>query len=98
MRNTEQMKIDYIKSTHPEAKKMIRKEYFETLDERFRLANFLHNKFCNSNHVDGCSWFYEEDGLNINWEGYTHKKYLTKAENILKVISFEQAVNVVKCL
>ncbi len=42
------------------------------------LAERLHETFCTWNHVDGCSWSYE------NWQGDTHKRYLKGAETLMK--------------
>ena len=47
-----------------------------------RLAEYLHYKFCFSNHTDACSWFYEND-RESPWEESTHKKALEYARKLL---------------
>ena len=39
--------------------------------EYIKIAEILHNGLCNTNHTDGCSWFYE------SWEnpGWTRMRY-----------------------
>lgn len=48
------------------------------MPEDQRLAVEIHESMCHQNHTDGCSWGYEKD-----WSGYTHKRYLAKAKNVL---------------
>ena len=43
------------------------------------LACYLHKKFCSWNHVDGCSWFYEQ-----HWVDYAHKVWLKNAKQLLE--------------
>ena len=50
-----------------------------TLDKD--LAIYLHKKLCTSNHTEGCYWHYDEN----NWEEYSHKSYLDKAQKILEI-------------
>lgn len=56
-----------------------------------RLVEHLHSVQCNSNHDDGCSWFYEFkslDGVDIaNWNGWAHKRYLEKAKKLISQFS-----------
>jgi len=66
---------------------------FEALTEAQKLATLLHEKFCNWNHTDGCGWFYSE-----KWDEYSRKRYLEKADNILAVSTYENAVAIVECL
>lgn len=62
----------------------LRKEYIQTLPRNKQLAIELHNKLCRGNHTDGCSFYYEIKDLDDNWEGSAHKKYLKKADLLLK--------------
>ena len=62
----------------------LRKEYIQTLPKNKQLAIELHDKLCRSSHTDGCSFYYEIDGLNDDWGRYVHSKYLQKADLLLK--------------
>ena len=56
----------------------------KSLTDTGQLAIFLHNKLCNWNHTDGCSWFYEiASNGTVNWEGHGHSKYWEIAHQIL---------------
>lgn len=59
-------------------------EYRSTLSEEQQLAIFLHQHLCHSNHTDGCSWSYEIHGVNEDWEGHAHKKYLEMAKRMIE--------------
>jgi hypothetical protein len=50
------------------------------------LAEKLHYLLCNANHIDGCSWEYEED-----WEKPRHREYLEKAYAVANAIGLEAA-------
>lgn len=49
-----------------------------------KFAIALHSKECIHNHTDGCGWFYEFTNKEHEWNSYTHKSYLEKANKILK--------------
>jgi hypothetical protein len=54
-------------------------------DDMKELATVLHQTTCHFNHTDQCGWFYEtkeSDRGEFNWEGWTHKRYLEKAEKL----------------
>ena len=55
------------------------------LSEAEELAVALHKKQCRWNHTDGCGWYYEYNKGSHDWNGYSHKEYLTKAHNMIKV-------------
>lgn len=72
----------------------IQQQIEELYSEDKKLAIFLHSKHCHHNHTDGCSWFYDiNDGLH-DWNAYSHKDWLQKAQGILKIIDFETAKKV----
>jgi hypothetical protein len=50
------------------------------------LAERLHSLLCFANHIDGCSWEYEED-----WEKPRHRDYLKRATAIVYAIGLEAA-------
>lgn len=58
---------DYVKSTP---------EYTEAVK---KFAVKLHQTTCPYNHMDACSWYYEED----NWDKWTHEKFFNKAKELL---------------
>lgn len=76
------------------AKLEARKKELESMPNNHRLAEAIHSKQCHWNHEDGCGWFYE------NWSkpGHAREKYLGKADAMLREMSFEQAMNVIKLL
>lgn len=67
------------------SREALREEYIQTLPENKQLAIWLHSKLCHHNHTDGCGFFYEIHDLEDNWEGYAHKEYLEKADDVLAV-------------
>lgn len=76
----------------------IRKAYEEeTLSEMQKFAIWLHLKLCKSEHSIYCSFFKEIDGLDHDWDGKAHKKYLELAKEMVKVTgSIEIAKQVVE--
>lgn len=74
----------YANNRNEEKRDELRKEYIQTLPRNKQLAIELHNKLCRGNHTDGCSFYYEIKDLDDNWEGSAHKKYLKKADLLLK--------------
>jgi hypothetical protein len=47
------------------------------------LARTLHDKFCDRNHIDQCSWGYEKSRENM-WEGHSHGKWLERAKSLME--------------
>jgi len=86
--------IDEAISEHEEEIKKLKKQKaeFEKLTPAHRLAELLHEKQCHFAHEDQCGWYYEK------WDnpGYSRKEYLNKATAILNVVSYENAVKVIK--
>lgn len=65
-----------------------------SLSEDRQLAEFLHDKLCKWNHVDGCGWFY------YNWTdpGQDRTVWINKARRVLKVVDIDTAKKVVNLL
>lgn len=72
----------------------LEKEKLIKMPKNYRLAEAIHSKQCRWNHEDGCGWFYE------NWEnpGRSRQPYVEKANAMLREMSFEQAMSVIKFL
>ena len=69
----------------------------ETLSEMQKFAIWLHLKLCKSEHSVYCSFFKEIDGLDHDWSGKAHTKYLELAKEMVKVTgSIEIAKQVVE--
>lgn len=69
----------------------------ETLSEMQKFAIWLHLKLCKSEHSIYCSFFKEINGLDHDWDGKAHKKYLELAKEMVKVTgSIEIAKQVVE--
>ena len=49
-------------------------------------AIFLHEKLCNHNHTDSCSWFYEKKNNIHNWNSDEHARWLLKAGQLLRLV------------
>lgn len=64
-----------------------------TLEER-QMAEKLHDKLCHSNHTDACGWYYG------NWDKrtYEHRRYLEKAQKVLKITDKETIIKIVEAL
>ena len=77
-------------------RRKLRNEYINLLSEDKKLAIELHKNLCHSNHIDCCSWHYEINGLEHDWNGYEHKKWLDKAKEILKVSDFNTACAIIE--
>lgn len=51
------------------------------------LAETMHKKFCGYNHIDQCSWGYEEDGRFGNkWGAQTHAIWLERAVSYMAAV------------
>ena len=84
--------IDELKSKlfHLESER----DKFLALPEEQRLAETLHDKFCSSNHTDGCDWFYDTG----DWTSSSRKQYRLKAKTMLKEVDFALIEKVVNLL
>lgn len=76
------------------AKLEAKKKELEGMAKNHRLAEAIHSKQCHAAHEDQCGWYYE------NWSkpGYSRKAYLEKADAMLREMTFEQAMKVIKFL
>ena len=61
----------------------LREEYISLLPQEKQLAIKLHSILCQSNHSDQCSFHYEIKGIEDDWSGWAHARYLKKAEDVL---------------
>ncbi len=48
------------------------------------VAIALHGALCTSNHTDQCGWFYGVKNGVHNWDEWTHKHYVEKAEKFIE--------------
>lgn len=74
------------------------KDRLDMMPEDQRLAEHLHEMKCYHNHVDGCAWDYETAKHHTDWNGYAHKEWLKKANNLLKIADYETIIKVAKTL
>lgn len=79
-------------------RRKLRTEYINLLSEDKKLAIELHKNLCHSNHTDQCSWYYEKNGLEDDWNRHEHKKWLDKAKEILKVSDFSTACAIIEII
>lgn len=68
------------------------RKWKESLPKDERLAMELHGLMCNSNHTDGCGWFYEIENKKDNWESPSHKYWIGKARRALKIEDNEEKI------
>lgn len=88
----------YMYKNQPERDKL-KREYKGLLSENQRMAILLHENLCHSNHTDQCWWGYEMDGIEHDWTGWTHKKYLEKADKLIsKGINIDIMKTVFECI
>jgi hypothetical protein len=64
-------------------------EWDQKPDDDYKLAELLHERFCNHNHTDGCSWFYEtgtsHPARHDPWTvGHAHREWLRTARKFKK--------------
>lgn len=69
-------------------------EEYNRLSEDKKLAELIHTKLCRYNHVDGCGWHYESWKQPLG----ARTEYLKKAQNILKLSKFKEAVKIIEQL
>lgn len=72
------------KDTMAECRELVGQYRDLTETSTHKIARLLHEQFCNSNHVDQCSWYYEttHHGLAEDWTRPTHARYLAKAAKV----------------
>lgn len=49
-----------------------------------KLATLLHAHFCRSDHIEHCTWYYEEGWKGNLWNFSEHKYWLRRAKKVLK--------------
>ncbi len=67
--------------------------------ELVQLAETIHTRMCNSNHVDQCSWYYE------TWAnaGYSRENYLNRARKLQDLcreiqVSVDDAIKIIDAI
>jgi hypothetical protein len=71
----------------------------KTSSDTGQLAIFLHEKLCNWNHTDGCSWHYEIHRGVPDWSGHAHSKYWSIAAQLAnKGYKCEDVENIVSII
>ena len=76
---------NFMRFKNADKRKELREEYIETLPKNQQLAIWLHSEMCIQSHSCDCSFLYEINGLEDDWSGTIHKRYLRKADRALKV-------------
>ena len=61
------------------------------------LAEILHEHFCSRDHVEQCTWDYEDGYVGKLWEQPAHKKWLKIAIKVHKRIDLSLK-DIIKCL
>ncbi len=56
------------------------------------IATLLHEKMCNSDHVEQCDWTYDIG----DWSQHSRKEYLKMAKKLLKKVDYFSIVEVLK--
>jgi ribosomal protein S15P/S13E len=86
-------KLSKLENELKKAKKDYDKEKtrVSSLTKEQRVAEYLHDAFCHFNHIDACSWFYD-DG---SWTSYNREEYLSKSKKLLKFYNEDQIYDIV---
>ncbi len=63
-----------------------REEYLKQPDNQM-LADLMHGRMCHSNHIDGCSWEYENWNSIRTHEKPTKTRYLDRATKVLVLVN-----------
>jgi len=77
-----------------------RRKEITNMKEDQQLAVYIHDKQCkcNADHTEECSWYYGIVDEIHDWREYSHKTYLSKAQELLKISDFETIVSIIKAL
>lgn len=62
-----------------------RKKYIKTLPKNKQLAIWLHEKFCDFDHTEQCSFYNEIYNSQDDWTAPSHNNYLLFANQLLRV-------------
>lgn len=89
-----EMNKRYEKEKEELLKKIEEEEAAKISNDEKEVAALLHATFCTSSHTDQCGWFYETWG-NM---GYSRKRYLSKAQQLLPLISISTLKEILKVL
>lgn len=89
--------IEETKGIETELKKVL--DYKRSLSSEQKLAVEIHDRYCNSNHDDGCGWFDEMTGdIYHNWDGNSHKSCVEIAKSLLDISSFDVIIKILDIL
>jgi len=86
---------DDIKRLYQEIGRLeLKQKKFDAQINDFKLADVIHAKVCKWNHSDCCAYEYQ------SWDniGTERSFYLDKAKSVLKIVSYDTAIKVIKCL
>ncbi len=72
-------------------------EMLQSLSPAQRVAETLHKKLCYHDHTDQCGWYYSKWGEYLNANN-VRARYLTKAENILRIVGEDTALKIIEVL
>ena len=92
-----QAEANILKAAYEKALAKLQKEreLLSELTPDRQLAIRLHELKCNSNHTNGCGWYYEFDKQQHKWSGYAHTHYLNQAKALIKELGNTGAENAV---
>lgn len=76
----------------------VEQKTFDNLSDEIKLAELIHENTCRFNHTDGCGWFYEKWSNIKDGDNSARGGYLKKAINLLRVVSFDKASEIIKIL
>lgn len=57
---------------------------FKALPMNQRVAIVLHSNLCHADHTEGCGWHYEINNGYHNFDGSSHRHWLTRADSTLR--------------
>ena len=80
-----EVSMDNFRYKNEDKREALREEYISILPKNQQLAIWLHSEMCIQSHSCDCSFLYEINGLEDDWSGTIHKRYLRKADRALKV-------------
>jgi len=92
-------KLSTLKATYEQEKNKLEEELkkqrlLKIPKEEIELAELLHSKFCHKSHIDLCGWYYDEG----DWTDSSRKRYLKKANSLLKIVNYKDALKVADAL
>lgn len=71
---------------------------FDNFSDEIKIAEFMHDKTCRFNHTDGCGWYYEKWATIVENDNSARGRYLKQAIDMLKIVTFDKAKEIIKIL